>query len=82
MEIATLGNGCHLFREKNAAGGYSYISDEIGGGVVVWDTALVDEETLLTAIAAEMKRIKVEWVEKQKTLKGMVEDNQQLGLYD
>jgi hypothetical protein len=45
-----LPNGCTLFREENGAGGHRYTSDEIGGGVIVWDTCLVEESTLLAAI--------------------------------
>lgn len=55
-QVAALPNGCTLFREKNAAGGYTYYSDEVGSGVVVWDTALVDESTLLAAIGEELRR--------------------------
>jgi len=58
--VATLGNGCHLFRKLNEAGGYTYYSDEVGGGVVVWDTALVNIETMLTALADYMKIQKIE----------------------
>lgn len=49
-EVCELPNGATLFRKKNAAGGYTYTSDEIGGGVEVWDTALVDQSTLMAAI--------------------------------
>jgi hypothetical protein len=76
-EIAILGNGCCLFRERNNAGGYTYYSDEIGGGVMVWDTCLVDEETILTAIADHMKLQKIEYYERENA-----EKNQQMGLYD
>ena len=52
-EVGLLPNGCMLFVEDNAAGGRTYYSDEIGGGVVVWDTCLVASSTLLAAIVAE-----------------------------
>jgi len=55
-EVGLLPNGSTLFRRKNEVGGYIYYSDEIGGGVGVWDTALVDESTLLAAIVAEHRR--------------------------
>jgi len=55
-DLGTTPTGCHLFRKPNQAGGYTYYSDEIGGGVVVWDTALVNESTLLTAIVCEHHR--------------------------
>lgn len=64
-QIATLGNGCHLFRKLNEVGGYTYYSDAIGGGVVVWDTTLVDMETLITALADFMKRERIEMWEKR-----------------
>jgi hypothetical protein len=55
-DLGALPNGNHLFRNKNTAGGYGYYSDEIGGGVLVWDTCLVDESTLLAALVAEHAR--------------------------
>lgn len=48
-----LPNGCTLFWEKNGVGGRRYASDEIGGGVCVWDTSLVDHGTLLMAMTIE-----------------------------
>lgn len=81
-EVAILGNGYCLFRQKNSAGGYTYLSDEDGAGMVVWDTALTSVETLLTAIAYHMKQEKIERIERDKALRKMAEDNQQMGLYD
>lgn len=52
----TLPNGFHITRRRNEAGGYTYYSDEVGGGVVVWDTALTSEDTLLGIIAMEHSR--------------------------
>lgn len=59
QEIAKLPNGCRLYRKKNEAGGHTYFSDEVGGGVVVWDTCLVDQSTLFAAILdqAHLRRI-------------------------
>jgi len=48
-----LPNGCTLYRVPNDVGGHQYWSDEIGGGVLVWDTCLVDDRTLRAAIAIE-----------------------------
>jgi hypothetical protein len=48
-----LHSGATLFWETNKAGGRTYSSDEIGGGVEVWDTALVSETTLMEAMAIE-----------------------------
>lgn len=45
-----LPNGCTLYWKYNEVGGITYSSDEVGGGVHVWDTALVDDATLLAAI--------------------------------
>jgi hypothetical protein len=49
-----LPNGCTLYWRPNGVGGRIYFSDEIGGGVQVWDTALVDFTTLLAALNQEM----------------------------
>ena len=54
--VEKMPNGCAIYRQPNSVGGYTYFSDEIGGGVVVWDTALVNESTLLRAIALEHER--------------------------
>lgn len=48
-----LPNGCTLYWCENEVGGRTYYSDEIGGGVMVWDTALVCQTTLLAAMAME-----------------------------
>lgn len=61
-----LPNGCALFWKKNQVGGRTYCSDEIGGGVVVWDTSLVDESTLLTAIVQEQTLRRKEIIEERK----------------
>ena len=55
-DLGCLPNGAHLFRKPNTAGGHTYYSDEIGGGVKVWDTCLISESTLLTAIICEHYR--------------------------
>lgn len=54
--IAILPNGCTLYCKPNEAGGHTYFSDEIGGGVMVWDTCLVSQGTLLAAMACEAQR--------------------------
>jgi len=53
--IANLPNGCALFVKEDSVGGREYFSDEIGGGVFVWSTSLVDESTLLAALTAESR---------------------------
>ena len=54
-EVATLPNSCSLYRKDNGVGGHCYYSDEIGGGVNVWDTSLVAESTLIAAILDQHK---------------------------
>jgi hypothetical protein len=48
-----LPNGNTLIWKLNEAGGRTYYSTEIGGGVVVWDTCLCDESTLRAALMME-----------------------------
>lgn len=48
-----LASGYTLYRQPNDVGGYQYWSDEIGGGVLVWDTCLVDDRSLRAALAVE-----------------------------
>ncbi len=58
-----LPNGCTLYWVTDkAVGGRKYISDEIGGGVEVWHTALVDQSTLLATIVQEQAFQKLESV--------------------
>lgn len=52
-DIGTDSRGNTLSVEDNEVGGKRYWSDEIGGGVVVWDTCLVSVEMLKLAIKAE-----------------------------
>jgi hypothetical protein len=62
IECGTLPNGCTLYVKDNAAGGRTYYSDEVGGGVVVWDTCLVDQATLLAAMTHEATLARAEAV--------------------
>jgi hypothetical protein len=48
-----LPTGDHLFWKDNEVGGRIYLSDEVGGGVQVWDTSLVHASTLLAAMCQE-----------------------------
>lgn len=61
--VCCLLNGCTLYRENNGVGGHRYWSDEIGGGVCLWDTCLVDISTLLAAIVEEQRRQRDEYNE-------------------
>ena len=58
IEVGETSRGCKLYRQPNNAGGHTYWSDAIGGGVVVWDTCLVSREELELAmkIEAELAR--------------------------
>lgn len=49
-----LPNGCSLYWEQDEHG-RTYTSDEVGGGVFVWQPALVAQSTLLAAIVLEEK---------------------------
>ncbi len=67
-EVEDLGctpKGAHLFREPDGVGGYVYTSDEIGCGVTVWGTSVIDEGTLLMAMAYEHRRRYEEYIERQ-----------------
>ncbi len=55
-------SGAHLYRERNADGGWTYYSDEHGCMSKVWDTHIADEHTLLAAILCEHHRRCVELV--------------------
>ncbi len=52
-EAGTTSRGYTLFRCPNEVGGHTYWSDEVGDGILVWDTCLVDAETLRLALAIE-----------------------------
>lgn len=58
--MISLPNGCTLYW-KETEQGREYISDEVGGGVQVWHTALVDQSTLLAAIVQEQTFQKQEY---------------------
>lgn len=55
IEIGVTLQGYTIFRQENGAGGHRYWSDEIGGGVVVWDTCLAGAPTIEWCIAYERK---------------------------
>jgi len=66
QQVGMLPNGCTLYVKPNEVGGHTYYSDEIGGGVVVWDTCCVCESTLLAAMVAEHTRKRKEYELKLK----------------
>lgn len=49
-----------LYHTVSSIGSTQYWSDEIGGGVLIWDTALVSEEMLFLAMAIHRTRPKME----------------------
>lgn len=51
--VAVDSRGNTLFVEPNEVGGRRYWSDEIGGGVVAWDTSLVSAEMVRLALTVE-----------------------------
>lgn len=55
-EAFVTASGYILFVEDNGVGGRRYWSDEIGSGVMVWDTSLVSHQTLKAAMDAEEGR--------------------------
>ena len=66
-QVGRLPNGCMLYRKYDASiNVWEYWSDEVGGGVMVWQTGLVDASTLLTAIVAEETRRITEYHENQR----------------
>lgn len=48
--IRNFDDGTSLYIKENQVGGETYYSDEIGCGVIVWDTSLVSEKTLRAAL--------------------------------
>ncbi len=52
-EVTQDSRGHTLFVIDNKVGGKRYWSDEIGGGVLVWDTSLVSTEMLQLALKQE-----------------------------
>ncbi len=56
IEVAEDSRGNHLDVEPNWVGGHRYWSDDIGGGVMIWDTALGSIEMIELALAYEKGR--------------------------
>jgi hypothetical protein len=77
-DACRLPNGCHLYYKDNEAGGRTYWSDEIGGGVMVWDTCLVDQDTLLAAIVQEGTFRYKETINKCKTAQDKLQQVKEL----
>lgn len=48
--------GYQVYVKDNEVGGKQYWSDEIGGGVCIWDTSLVASESLRLALDVEEQK--------------------------
>ncbi|WP_371346040.1 hypothetical protein [Ancylobacter sp. IITR112] len=72
QEVGRTPSGYTIYRQPNGVGGHSYWSDEIGGGVHVWDTCLVGDETLRACLEIEASRIASE--DAQRSSSGGKED--------
>jgi len=57
-------SGYTLGRYRNEAGGYCYITDELGMGI--YDSALMDYGDVLLAISEEIKRQREEFIHKKR----------------
>lgn len=53
MNEVSLSNGTTVLWEENGVGGRRYYSDECGNGVLVWDTSLVNIDTLIGVFKIE-----------------------------
>lgn len=51
--VGITSRGYSIFVQDNEVGGKTYWSDEIGGGVIVWDTSLVSRESVEFALKKE-----------------------------
>lgn len=58
--VGETARGYSIYRTDNGVGGHQYWSDEIGGGVIVWDTSLVSENSLYAALTLEEVRVEEE----------------------
>ncbi len=63
-EVPTMPNGVTIYRQQTVGGTYLYLTDEIGGGAVVFDT-VVNLDTIETALYMERMRRMQERVEKE-----------------
>ena len=66
-----LPNGCTLYW-RDTEQGREYVSDEIGGGVLVWYTALVDSGTLLAALTKEQELTYFERIGRERMVAWMM----------
>lgn len=59
-KVCDLHDGYELFVQDNGAGGRSYYSNEIDGGVLIYDTCLHDRAVIIMAMAEE---VRLEYIE-------------------
>jgi hypothetical protein len=50
IEIGQTSRGYTIYRQESIVGGWIYLSDEIGGGAVVYDAVLIDPESVELAL--------------------------------
>ena len=50
--------GYGIYMSENEVGGRTYFSDEVGGGVFIWDTALISMATLECVLSVERSYLK------------------------
>lgn len=65
MSERQMPSGYTLFWKPDEVGGRDYFSDEIGGGVHVWNTSLVDARTLEFALQNERELYLLEKVKEE-----------------
>lgn len=54
-KIGETSRGYYIYRKPNDVGGYTYWSDSVGGGVMIWDTCLVSAEELVFVLNYELQ---------------------------
>ncbi len=52
-KVAEDSRGNYLYVEDNKVGGRTYWSDDVGGGVIVWDTTMVSRTMIKLALEIE-----------------------------
>jgi hypothetical protein len=53
IEVGRTSRGYTIYRQENGVGGHIYWSDEVGGGVIVWDTSLINPDSIIFAMLVE-----------------------------
>lgn len=71
--VCDLPNGYRLYVKPNGVGGRQYWSDEIGGGILVFDTSLHDTLTIITALTHEMQMCRKEQLNPPQLIEPVIE---------